>query len=493
MLRDGPKQTRLLYGPAIYEMTIPEDHYFRKLDDCLDWKRTDMICRHLYSEDMGRPVKNLPRIMFKTEVLQIMNNWTDREVREHARYNIAIKWFLELQLDEEPFDFTSLSKFRVKLGVEVHTELFLDILSQIKEAGFLDHEVQFIDTTAVEGNAAVLGTTQLIKKASQLLIKEMEENKCKAPVTFEKKESLQKTVEKALNILETASDIPEVEHNREILKSILDDYVEITDDKVKERKKKGKNRIVNVFDEDVRWGAKSNDEMWAGFKVGFPMTRNRFVTGLMATSANVTDETFAIPLYEQQESKPSIMVGDGAFGTGKNRRYFKKNKCTLAAPLRGQENPTKLFSKKLFLWDGKTVTCPGGKTTDKYTINKRTKSLVYRFKGCDCQTCSLKPECTTGKYRTITISHYQKEFDEAEKFNATPEYKALMKERPLIESKNSEVKHPHGLDRARYRGVERMTIQALLTMIVVNLKNFIRLLMKAQNPPFERKLSIPNG
>lgn len=80
--------------------------------------------------------------------------------------------------------------------MEVHTELFLDILSQIKEAGFLDDECQFIDTTAVGGNVAVLGTTQLIKKASQYLIKGMED-KCTAPVTFEKKESLQKTVEKA--------------------------------------------------------------------------------------------------------------------------------------------------------------------------------------------------------------------------------------------------------------------------------------------------------
>ena len=121
------------------------------------------------------------------------------------------------------------------------------------------------------------------------------------------------------------------------------------------------------------------------------MTKNRFVTGLLTTSAGVTDETFAIPLYEQQESKPSTMIGDGAFGTGKNRRYFKENNCTLVAPLRGQENPTKLFSKRLFPWDGKRVTCPGGKSTDKYTINKRTYATIYRFNGHDCQPCPLKP------------------------------------------------------------------------------------------------------
>ena len=43
---------------------------------------------------------------------------------EYAQYNMAVKWFLELWLEEEPFDFTSLSRFRVKLKLELHTEFF---------------------------------------------------------------------------------------------------------------------------------------------------------------------------------------------------------------------------------------------------------------------------------------------------------------------------------------------------------------------------------
>lgn len=75
------------------------------------------------------------------------------------------------------------------------------------------------------------------------------------------------------------------------------------------------------------------------------MTKNRFVTSLLVISANVTDETSAIPLYEQQASKPSTLVGDGAFGIGKNRRYFNQNNCAFAAPSRGQENPQNYFPK----------------------------------------------------------------------------------------------------------------------------------------------------
>ncbi len=251
--------------------------------------------------------------------------------------------------------------------------------------------------------------------------------------------------------------------------------------------------VVNPSDPDVRWGAKSDNEMWPGYKVHTMMTDNRFVTSVITTAANVTDDKEALPLLDQQEFKPSNVVGDAAYGTGKNRRGFKERKCTLFAPLRGQENPKKLFPKDKFSWDGKKVTCPRGKSTEKYTDNKRCRSFCYRFSGNDCQSCPSKSECTTGTYRTIAISYYQAEFDEAQKCTSTPEYKARMKKRPLIESKYSEVKSFHGLGRARYRGTERVAIQALLTFIMANLGNLIHLLTKAAIERSQRELSIPVG
>jgi transposase len=253
MLRKGPKQTIFLFSPSIYGKLIPDDHFLRKLDKCIDWNRLEAVILPLYCEDNGRPVTNIPRRMFKAEVLQYLYNWRDREVVEHARYNIVVKWFLELGLDEEPFDFTALSKFRVKLGVKLHTELFLDILRQIDAAGFLDSENQFIDATSILGNVAVCSTTQLISKACVHFARKLEKEG--HPVTFEeeKKESLQKTVEKAFSLLEAADNIPEAEHEREILKSILSDYIECEHGTVTERKKKGSDRIVSVVDEDVRW------------------------------------------------------------------------------------------------------------------------------------------------------------------------------------------------------------------------------------------------
>ena len=292
--------------------------------------------------------------------------------------------------------------------------------------------------------------------------------------------------------METAQDIPETEHEREILKSILSDYITCENGTVTERKTKGEDRIVSVTDEDVRWGAKSDKKTWPGYKLHNMMTENRFITSAIVTPGNVTDDKEAVPLYEQQEKKPKTVTGDGLYGTGKNRKSFKERGCTLIGPLRGQENKTKLFPKSKFIRDGTKVTCPAGKTTSTFTDNPRTRSYVYRFKGSDCKACPLKPQCTTGPYRTVSISYYQSLFDEAAEFNKTDLYKDSMKKRGRMEPKYSEMKHPHGLARARYRGLERVTIQALLTAIVVNLKNLIRLLIEAAIPS-QRELSIPHG
>lgn len=48
--------------------------------------------------------------------------------------------------------------------------------------------------------------------------------------------------------------------------------------------------------------------------------------------------------------------------------------------------------------------------------------------------------CTTAKYRSVSISFYRKEFDEAAEFNATGECKILQNERKQIESEFVEMK-----------------------------------------------------
>ena len=178
-------------------------------------------------------------------------------------------------------------------------------------------ENQSIDATSILGDVAVYSPAQLISKACVHLARKLEEEG--HPVSFEeeKKESLQKAVEKALSLLEAADNLPETEHEREILQSIVSDYTECSTGTVTERKKKGEDRIVSVTDEEVRWGAKSNKKTWPGYKLHNTMTENRFITGVIVTPANVTDNKKAAPLYEQQEKKPETFTGGRCMARGR--------------------------------------------------------------------------------------------------------------------------------------------------------------------------------
>ena len=87
----------------------------------------------------------------------------------------------------------------------------------------------------------------------------------------------------------------------------------------------------------------------------------------------------------------------------------------------------------------------------------------------------------TGIQSAICLNDYRTQKKDSNKeiwqeMKANPMYLAGLKERYKIERKFGEAKGQHGLDRCRYRGLERYTIQALLTAMVLDLKRMVKLL-----------------
>lgn len=56
-----------------------------------------------------------------------------------------------------------------------------------------------------------------------------------------------------------------------------------------------------------------------------------------------------------------------------------------------------------------------------------------------------------------------------------PEYQQLAKERYKIEAKNAELKSQHGYAYTSYTGLHGMSLQAGISIFVVNLKRILRL------------------
>ena len=87
-------QTTFIYGPTIYENLIPKDNILYKINQVIDFSFVNEACSDLYSLDNGRPVKNTPEIMFRSAIVQYLNDFSDRQIKNAARYNLIIKWFI---------------------------------------------------------------------------------------------------------------------------------------------------------------------------------------------------------------------------------------------------------------------------------------------------------------------------------------------------------------------------------------------------------------
>ncbi|MBD0382805.1 histidine kinase [Paenibacillus sp. WST5] len=67
-----------------------------------------------------------------------------------------------------------------------------------------------------------------------------------------------------------------------------------------------------------------------------------------------------------------------------------------------------------------------------------------------------------------------------ENLHLSDTFKERIRRRPIIEHKNAELKRYHGMTRAKYRGLFRMRMQALLTAFVVNAKRMVKLIEQMQ-------------
>ena len=235
------------------------------------------------------------------------------------------------------------------------------------------------------------------------------------------------------------------------------------------------------MDKDVRWGAKSEEKVFAGYKAHSTMTDNGFVTNVEVTRGNVSDESMAECIAKHQKErhglKPKKLRGDGIYGTIENRKAFKEMGIQLVAPENTSHNKGQ-FPRNKFKLDAEkgNLTCPAGKVTTKHYVNENTKNISYYFSVLQCRPCHLRKQCTKSLFRSVYFNEDIVVQEEAIKYNSTEGYKEDMKMRSHIEPKQAEMKRFHGLNRAIYRGLERVNIQAIYTAIVVNLKRMVKVI-----------------
>jgi len=426
MLRKEGYQTKFVYSDEIYNRLIDKNSLLESINKEFNFSFINEEVKDVYCEDNGRP-SIPPVILYKATLIQRLKGLSDEEMERVAKYDIEIKHFLGIPIEDTSFDYSTISVFRKRLGAKRFEVIFQKMLEQIKQKGLLDqYKTQIIDSMPVLTKAALPSTTALIygsmkhciklikddaKKKELLNSLELNDKKLehysKARPLFkldgeEKKKAFGKAVNRAVKLIEEIKGLEETKEELSFLKQIIQDNVVFEDELAKEREDKPPKVVKSLVDKDAKLGHKNKEDLLFGYKQNISITENGFITATTTTTmADKDDEQFA-PIVSKQIDvglKAEKMKGDSAYGNPYNFIEADVMGIELEAPLR------KGKCEDGFNWydftlsnDGNCLTCQNGITIGITGKNK------FIFPVRACIKCPLKEKCTTSRTnRTVVI------------------------------------------------------------------------------------------
>jgi hypothetical protein len=244
-----------------------------------------------------------------------------------------------------------------------------------------------------------------------------------------------------------------------------------------------KDRVISTTDPEMRHGRKSHSRLFDGYKSHTAIDKeSEFITAVTVTPGNTHDSeaTFALVDQQPEERRPEEAIFDTAYGTGRVREEMATLQIKVISPVPEGIGKDGCFPKSAFEidLDRQICRCPAGQIAPEKIYDKKTGRLkVFLFSPEQCQNCPLLNQCTRNKKgrRTVTVNAYERYLQEGRAFQKTDEFAGKYPERCKIERKQAEMVM-HGLRKARYLGLAKVTLQALLVATVVNFKRYWKLL-----------------
>ena len=152
-------EPRLFYQLSLNDL-VPQNHLVRRLAEVLDFSWIRSATAALYSAT-GRPSID-PEVVAKLLLLGYLYNIdSERQLMREVQVNLAYRWYLGYDLDEEIPDHSILSKARRRLGAAFFEQLFEFTLGRCQNVGLVHGENVLIDSTVVDANASLDSLTTL--------------------------------------------------------------------------------------------------------------------------------------------------------------------------------------------------------------------------------------------------------------------------------------------------------------------------------------------
>ncbi len=460
-------------------------------------------------------------------VMQFAENLTDRQAADAVRGRIDWKYTLSLELTDEGFDFSVLSEFRQRLianGAEAR--LFEMMLVSFQERKLLKSRgKQRTDSTHIVANVRELNRIEFVGETLRAALNELANVASawlKAIVPSEwfdlysRPFSEYRLPQKETERLELGEQIgrdgiyllthiyaetspPELRllTQVEVLRRVwVLQYYQDEADQTRWRRAgnvpPGERILTSPYDPDARL-SKKRGSSWVGYKVHLTETCDEdtphLITHVETTLATEADSEVVEPVHAELKRKnclPAQHLVDNGYGSG---AAFVSSHSEYAVDLLGparpdvswQANTDGAYDLSYFQIDfeARTVTCPQGHMTQHWyeRIGSRGKPAIsVQFPTALCHDCPVRERCTTAKAGRQVGFIPEPEFSAlqaARQREQSDEFKEVYKKRAGVEGTISQAVGVLGMRHTRYRGLDKVHLQHLITAAAMNLMRVI--------------------
>ena len=138
------------------EQLVPADHPIRRIKPIVDGALRELspVFGEMYAR-VGRPSIPPEHLLKGSLLIALFSVRSERQFCEQLRYNLLFKWFLDLNVDDPPFDHSTFSRNRERLlEHDVARQFFMAVRAEADRAGLLSDEHFSVDGTLLEAWAS---------------------------------------------------------------------------------------------------------------------------------------------------------------------------------------------------------------------------------------------------------------------------------------------------------------------------------------------------
>ena len=268
----------------------------------------------------------------------------------------------------------------------------------------------------------------------------------------------------------------------------------------------GRTKIASPYDTDARWSAKGEDLFWCGYKVHLTETcddtgdgaaRPNLVTDVATTHSTVPDVNATAGIQKrlaEREVKPAEHFLDSGYPSAGLVAAAARDGIEMVTPLLADHSPqakaAQGFDKACFrvAWNTRQARCPEGRTsTGWFPVQQHgNDAIVVQFSLSDCRACPSRTTCTTAARGTRTLTLRPQELHEAvtaaRTVQKTETWQARYAPRAGVEGTINQALDATGIRRARYRGLQKATLQHAFSAAAVNAIRLTAHWTRPENP-----------